>query len=62
MKYFGFKLVMLMTLGGIPAAFELVPANTDERVAAEEVLDSVWNCDIIGDKRFLGQDWQQERL
>ena len=43
MKYFGFKLVALTTLNGIPVAYELVPANTDERAAAEEVLAYVWN-------------------
>ena len=37
---------MITTLDGIPIAYELVPANTDERVAANEVLDSVNNCDI----------------
>ncbi len=58
LKYFGFKLVALTTLDGIPVVYELVPANTDERIAAEEVLDSVWGCDIFGDKGFLGEEWQ----
>ena len=58
LKYFGFKLVALTTLEGIPVVYELVPANTDERTAAEEVLDSVWDCDIFGDKGFLGEEWQ----
>ena len=35
LKYFGYKLVMLTTLNGTPFAFELVPANTDARDAAE---------------------------
>lgn len=59
MKYFGYKLVLLSTLDGIPVAYELVPANSDERVAAEEVLHAIWNCDVFGDKGFLGKDWQQ---
>jgi hypothetical protein len=58
LKYFGFKLVALTTLDGIPVVYELVPANTDERAAAEEVLDSVWDCNIFGDKGFLGEEWQ----
>ena len=58
LKYFGFKLVALTTLDGIPLVYELVPANTDERVAAEEVLDWVRDCDIFGDKGFLGEEWQ----
>jgi len=62
MKYFGYKLVMLSTLDGIPVAYELVPANSDERAAAEGVLSAVWNSDIYGDKGFLGEMWQQEQL
>lgn len=58
LKYFGFKLVALTTLDGIPVVYELVPANTDERDAAEEVLDFVKDCDIFGDKGFLGEEWQ----
>jgi hypothetical protein len=61
MKYFGFKLVALTTLDGIPVAYELVPANTDERAAAEEVLAYVWNSDIFGDKGFIGEEWQLDQ-
>ncbi len=60
MKYFGFKLVLITTLDGIPVAFELVPANTDEREAADEVLPFLFNSDIFTDKGFIDQDWQQE--
>lgn len=60
MKYFGFKLVLLSTLDGIPVAYELVPANSDERDAAEEVLKVLWNCDVFCDKGFLDEDWQRE--
>ena len=41
LKYFGYKLVMLTTLDGTPYTFELVPANTDEREAADEILDTL---------------------
>lgn len=61
LKYFGFKLVILTTLDGMPVVYELVPANTDERVAAEEVLDWVYNCDIFGDKGSISEDWQLEQ-
>jgi ATP phosphoribosyltransferase regulatory subunit HisZ len=33
MKYFGYKLVVLSTLKGLPLAYDLVSANTDERLA-----------------------------
>ena len=60
MKYFGYKLVVLSTLEGIPVADELVPANTDERKAVEGVLQVVHGSDIYGDKGFIGQQWQSE--
>ena len=60
MKYFGYKLVMLSTLKGLPVAYELVSANTDERKSVEGVLETVRNCDVYGDKGFIGQDWQQQ--
>ncbi len=60
MKYFGYKLVMLSTLEGLPIADELVPANTDEREAVEGVLQVAHGCDIYGDKGFIGEDWRRE--
>lgn len=60
MKYFGYKLVAITTLDGIPVVYELVPAHTDERVAAETVLHYLSGCDILGDKGFVGQHWQEE--
>lgn len=61
LKYFGYKLVLIATLDGIPVAYELVPANTDERKAADAVLAYVWNSDIFADKGFIGDDWQTEQ-
>lgn len=58
MNYFGYKLVMITTLDGLPVVYDLVPANTDERQAAEAIIDYVRNADIIGDKGFLGEEWQ----
>lgn len=60
MKYFGYKLVVLSTLKGLPIAYDLVSANTDERLAVEGVLQIVHGSDIYGDKGFIGQDWQEE--
>ena len=39
LKYYGYKLVLCSSLEGLPVAYELVPANTDERRAAEELLE-----------------------
>ncbi len=61
LKYFGYKLVMLTTLNGTPYQFELVPASTDERVAADEILDSLpGNAIVWSDKGFIGEEWQAE--
>jgi hypothetical protein len=58
LKYFGYKLVVLSTLHGIPVVYDLVPANLDERLAAEAVIDSLAHRDIFADKGFLGCAWQ----
>lgn len=61
LKYYGYKLVMLTTLDGTPYAFELVPANTDERDAADEILDTLPpNSDVWSDKGFIGDEWQTD--
>lgn len=58
--YFGYKFVALTTFDGVPIAYELVAAQTDEREAAEEVMDFLRRCDIFGDKGFIGAEWQEE--
>lgn len=58
LHYFGYKLVMTTTLDGVPVIYDLVPANSDERQAAETVLDRIAHADILGDKGFLGIEWQ----
>lgn len=61
LKYFGYKLVMLTTMGGIPVSYDLVAANTDERVAADEVLDTVTGATVFADKGFIGEFWQDDQ-
>jgi hypothetical protein len=58
LKYFGYKLVALTTLGGVPVAYDLVAANTDERDAAEVILGALRGCHVIADKGFVGEFWQ----
>lgn len=60
LNYFGYKLVVVSTLAGVPLVYALVPAHTDEREAAEAVLYSVRGCDILADKGFIGGDWQAD--
>jgi len=58
LKYFGYKLVTLTTLDGLPVVYDLVPANMDERAAAATVLAALAGCDRFADKGFVGADWQ----
>lgn len=58
MRYFGYKLVTISTLGGFPIAYDLVPANTADVFAAEEIIDYFAGCDILADKGFIGFEWQ----
>ncbi len=60
LKYFGYKLIAVTTLNGIPIVYDLVPANSDERLAAEAVIDTFSFCDFFADKGFLGLEWQTE--
>ncbi len=60
LKYFGYKLVMVSTLKGMPIVYDLVPANLDERLAAEAVVDYLSACDIFADKGFIGLEWQSQ--
>ncbi len=59
MTYFGYKLVVLTTLAGLPVFYDLVPANASEYEAAETLLDRVRGSDILGDKGFLSAPWQE---
>jgi hypothetical protein len=60
LKYFGYKLVTVTTLRGIPVVYDLVPANLDERLAAEAIIDQLSGCDLCADKGFLGLEWQTQ--
>lgn len=59
MRYFGYKLVVLSTPNGLPIAYDLVPASTDERFAVEGVLNIIRGCDVYGDKGFISSEWQE---
>lgn len=60
LKYFGYKLITITTLDGIPIIYDLVPANLDERKAAEAVIDYLSGCDLVADKGFIGVEWQTQ--
>jgi hypothetical protein len=56
--YYGFKLVLALTLDGVIVRYDLVPANVDDREAAAEVFEPA--CRYWADKGFGGQAWDQE--
>ena len=56
--YYGFKLVLSLTLGGVIARYDLVPADVDDRDAAAEVLEP--GCRYWADKGFFGRERQAE--
>ena len=61
LNYWGYKFVALVTADGIPVAFELVPANADERDAAEEVLHAANSGGVVlGDKGFIDEERQKD--
>jgi len=60
LQYFGYKLVTITTLSGLPVVYDLVPANLDERLAAEAIIDHLVYCDIFADKGFMGLEWQTQ--
>lgn len=60
LKYFGYKLATICTVNGLPVVYDLVPANFDERLAAEVVLDYLSFCDIFADKGFIGLERQPQ--
>lgn len=59
-RKYGYKLVMVTTLSELPLVYDLVPANTDERAAAETVLAEIQGCTVLTDKGFIGEDWQAD--
>jgi len=62
LKYFGYKLVLLCSLQGDSVYYDLVPANTDERDAAEQVFQRCQHLDILADKGFISASWQAEQI
>jgi Transposase DDE domain len=56
--YFGFKLVLALTLDGVIVRYDLVPANVDDRDAAAEILEP--GCRYWADKGFFGEQCRQE--
>ena len=64
---FGYKLHLLMTLGGLILDFELAPANATDLDVGVEILEEHTDLDVLGDKGYIsadkaGQLWSKNRL
>jgi hypothetical protein len=64
---FGYKLHLLVTLGGVILDFELAPANVSDRVIGEELLDQWSDLRVLGDKGYISAPlaevlWERRRV
>jgi IS5 family transposase len=59
--YFGYRLNLVITSGGVILDFELMAANADERDAAEDLLPLYPGRTFLGDKGYVSADFA-ERL
>lgn len=59
---YGYRLNLLVTVGGTILDFELMSANADERDAARDLLESKRNLTVIGDKGFIKAELAKDLL
>lgn len=64
---FGYKLHLLVTLGGVILDFELAPANLTDLTVGFELLSQHTDLDVLGDKAYISaahaaELWQGNRL
>ena len=59
---YGYRLNLLITVGGTILDFELMSANADERDAARDLLETKRNLTVIGDKGFISAELATDLL
>jgi transposase len=64
---FGYKLQLLITMGGVILDFELAPANAADLTVGEELLSEHTDLDVIGDKAYISAAvatalWEQRHV
>jgi hypothetical protein len=57
---YGYRLHLLITLGGAIVDFELTSANADEREAARDMLEAHVGLTVIGDKGYISAPLAEE--
>ena len=67
MTIFGFKLHMLITIGGLILDFELAPASVGDLAIGRELLEEHYNRIVIGDKAYASTPvadelWHNNRI
>ena len=55
---FGYKLQLLLTLGGVILDFELAPANASDLSVGEELLLNHVGLTVLGDKAYISEEVQ----
>jgi Transposase DDE domain len=55
---FGYKLQVLVTLGGVILDFELAPANASDLMVGEELLLNHTGLTVLGDKAYISEEVQ----
>jgi hypothetical protein len=55
---FGYKLQVLLTVGGVILDFALAPANASDLVVGEELLLEHLNLTVLGDKAYISEEVQ----
>ncbi len=64
---YGYRLHLLITVGGVMLDFTVTPANADDRAAAGELLSAAHDLTVIGDKGYSSAPltealWNQHRI
>lgn len=64
---FGYKLHLLVTMGGLILDFELAPANATDLQVGFEMLSEHTDLDVLGDKAYISAEkaaqlWQHNRV
>lgn len=64
---FGYKLHLVITLGGLILDFELAPANASDLAVGEELLAEHTDLEAVGDKAYISERvarelWEQRRI
>jgi IS5 family transposase len=57
---YGYKLHLVLTVGGLILDFQLAPANGDERVVAADLLSAYGGLTVLGDKGYVSAPLAEE--